>query len=486
MKGHALLVLSTAWVVAGCAVSPRVSDSAPPISAGRTWKHNAAFESSPATDSADLRDRAWWLLFDDDELTHLISEAALGNLDVQVALARRDAARAGVVEAGAERWPGLRTSVQGNQTKISNRGGVDGDSDLIVEKNPAIRSSVGAELSYEVDLWGRVRANVAASRAEFRATSHDLRAARVAMGADIASQYFAVRTIDAVIALRGEHETLLRDIVHRERERLRAGIGDADSLLRAERDLLRLLDDCVTLLRERATAENRLAILLGKAPMEFTLASRPQWSAPSIDPPAFLPAAVLDARPDIAAASERIRAASSRVGEAQAARLPQFALTGAAGYASEALVNLITGSGLEWSLGSALQIPVFDGGRLRAREQAAVADASRARIEYQQTALRAFEEVENALVSLAAARARESAARETLQSLGRSTSLIQQQLAVGRVSKLALLTMQAEVLGTRESAIQARLTRLEAIVSLMRALGGGWCDRDGGQGQCSP
>lgn len=479
MKAHLLLALAGAGLVGGCAVRSSVSDSAPPIAADGTWKYQSALESSPASDPAEVCSRAWWLRFGDDELARLISAAAPNNLDVQVALARRDAARAGVAEAEAEWWPSLRTSAQSNLTRISSPGRVNGDSDLIVEKNPATRHSVSAELSYEVDLWGRVRANAAANRAEFRASSHDLRAARVAMSADIASQYFNVRTIDAVIALRGEHEALLRDIAHRERERLRAGVSDADSLLRAERDLLRVLDDGATLLRERATAESRLAILLGEVPMKFALAPRPQWSAPLITPPALLPAALLDARPDIAAAGERIRVASSRVGEAQAARLPQFTLTGTAGTASEALNKLVAGRGLELSFGPSLQIPIFDGGRLRAREQAAVAEARRARIEYQQTALRAFEEVENALAAITAARARESAARETLQSVGRSTSLVQQQLEVGRVSRLTLLTMQAEELAARQSVLQAESARLEAIVSLMRALGGGWCDSDG-------
>ena len=180
-----------------------------------------------------------------------------------------------------------------------------------------------------------------------------------------------------------------------------------------------------TLGQGRASAENRLALLLAKAPMQFRLTSIASWEAPSITLPAYLPAAVLETRPDIAAMSERVRAANARIGEARAARLPQLTLTGAAGYASDALSKLIRGDAFEWSWGPALQLVLFDGGRLHARVEQARAQANQARLDYRQTALRAFEDVENALASITAARTREQAAVETRQSLGKSTSLLQ-------------------------------------------------------------
>lgn len=475
MKRTVCIALAVS-LTAGCAIGPRV-DELPPVPVEPTWKHAPAPGIPDAQDAPD-RAEAWWLRFEDPELSRFIAMAAQENLDLQVALARRDAARALSDEASAGWWPTLNVNAQSRRAKVSRReflrGGDGGDEAAIAApENPATRHSIDVESNYEVDLWGRVRSGIVAGRAEFRATEHDARAARIAVTAEIAAQYFSVRAADTLAALRSQREALLRDIVRRERDRLRAGVSDADTLLRAERDLLQLQEDNTALVRDRAAAENSLAILLGQAPMQFELASRADWRAPTIAPTAFMPAAVLESRPDIAAMAERMRAANARIGEARAARFPQLSLTDAAGYASDALSRLIRGDSFEWSFGPALQIPLFNGGRLRAREQGAIAQATQARVEYRQTALRAFEEVENALASIAAARAREQAARDTLQSLGKSSSLLQSQLAVGRISRLPLLLTQAEELTAHETTLRAQLEALEAHISLMRALGGG-------------
>lgn len=480
----ALCAALCAMLIVGCAAGRAVGGPPPNVpQAGAEWKHQAVLVSAGPGAGDAARGDQWWCDFGDEELTQLISAGVSDNLDVRVALARRDAARATVTVARADLWPHLRGVVETRRAKIPERDLVRGSTvdpgmGLLAQHNPATRHSVELEASYEVDLWGRVRAGAASHAAELRATSHDVRTARTALAAEVATEYFAVRTADALLTSRRDREALLRDITRREGERLRAGVSEADALLRAQRDLLQLQQDTAMLTRERASAENRLAILLGRAPTQFTLAPREHWSAPRVAPPALLPTAVLETRPDIAAAGERVRVATARAGEARAARLPQLTLTSAAGYASESLRHFLRMDTLKWWVSPVLQLPLFDAHKLRAQARSAAAEAARAQLEYQHAALRALEEVENALAALAAAREREQAALETSQSLAKSAGLIQQQLVVGRVSRLPLLSIQAEESLAREVGLRAQLDMLAATVALMRALGCGWGERE--------
>lgn len=473
-----------AMLIVGCAADRAVDGPAPNVpQAGAEWKHQAVLVSAAPTALDVARNDQWWRRFGDEELTQLVSTGVSDNLDVRVALARRDAARAMAAAARADLWPHLRGVVETRRAKIPERdlvrgSTVDPGTGLLAQHNPATRHSVELEASYEVDLWGRVRAGAASDAAELRATSHDVRTTRTALAAEVATEYFAIRTADALLTLRRDREVLLRDILRREGERLRAGVSEADALLRAQRDLLQLRQDTAMLTRERASAENRLAILLGRAPTRFTLAPREHWSAPRVAPPALLPAAVLETRPDIAAAGERVRVATARAGEARAARLPQLALTSAAGYASESLRHFLRMDTLGWRVSPVLQFPLFDARELRAQARTAAAEAARAQLEYQRTALRALEEVENALAALAAAHEREQAALETSQSLAKSAGLLEQQLVVGRVSRLPLLSTRAEEMLAREATLHAQRDTLDATVTLIRALGSDWSERE--------
>ena len=472
---QSLQTIALLLLLAGCAARPPANDTFQ--AAAPSWKKRIEPASTPSESTADPR-AADWIPDDDPDLNELITRATADNLDLRELFARRQAAHADVLAARAGLWPLARLNMRSQRSQIPKgdtlqREVGDVGPELFTLENPATRHALGVEASYEIDLWGRLRSALDAASAELRASEHDVRTAQISIAADVALEYFAVRSADRQLLLRDERAHLLRDLVHRERARLSAGVVDAVSLLRAERDLLDLQHDTASLQQAREEAENRLALLLGTSPSEFTLAPRKDWAAPRPTPPALLPAAVLESRPDIAAARARLYAADARLGEARAARLPALTLTGLAGFASEALHRLLRQDTREWSIGAALQVPVFDG-RLRAQTETAAAEATRLRATYRNTALRAFAEVENALSAFAAAREREDAARASKDSLTESVSLLSEQVAAGRTSRLPLIASQAEALLAQEAAYEAERDRVAATVALLRALGVSW------------
>jgi outer membrane protein, multidrug efflux system len=446
-------------------------------SAAHTWKKRVVQAPNSTPGTAEQ----WafgWNLDDDPELRELIIRAAAANQDLRELFARREAARAGVRSARADLWPIPRINMRTQRSKITERDVREreaGDLDpvLLTLENPSTRHALGLEANYEIDLWGRVRSAIAAAAADLRASEHNLRAAQISIAADIALEYFAIRNADRQLVLRTERENLLRDLVRREQARLSAGISDATPLLRAERDLLAVQQDSASLRQSREEAQNRLALLLGVSPSEFTLASRSDWVVPRPAPPALLPAAVLESRPDIAGARERLYAADARLGEAQAARLPTLTLTGLAGFASDALHRLVRKDAREWSIGAGLQLPLFDG-RLQAQTEVAAAETVRLRAAYWSTALRAFSEVENSLSALAASYVREESARATHDSLAKTVSLLGAQVAAGRTSRLPLIARQTEEVLAQEALYEAERDRLASSVALLRALGIAW------------
>lgn len=472
---HRPALLALLLLLTGCVARQRAEDDfrTPPAA----WKKHFVQAPTSTSGAAD----PWaigWNLDDDPELRELIIRAAAANQDLRELFARRQASRADVRSVRADLWPIPRINARSQRSKITERDfqvreAGDLDAALLTLENPSTRHALGVEAVYEIDLWGRVRSAIAAAEADLRASEHDLRAAQISIAADIALEYFAIRNADRQLILRTEREDLLRDLARREHARLSAGISDATALLRTERDLLAVQHDAAALRQSREEAENRLALLLGVSPSEFTLASRSDWVVPRPAPPALLPAAVLESRPDIAGARERLYAADARLGAAQVARLPTLTLTGLAGFVSDALHRLLRNDAREWSIGAGLQAPMFDA-RLQAQTEVAAAETLRLRAAYRSTALRAFGEVENALSALAASYVREASARATRDSLAKAVLLLDAQVAVGRTSRLPLIATQTEELLAQEAVCEAERDRLASSVTLLRALGIAW------------
>lgn len=433
---------------------------------GTRWK--------PAQPAEQQERGQWWLAFHDPVLDQLVDEAAHGNQDLAGAVARVKQARelAGIAEA--DRVPQVGVAASARRMRASPLElGLAPDSVNV----PASIYNARLSASYEVDLFGRVSSNVAAARGDAAAALAGYRSVLLALQADVAQTYFRLRATDA------ELDTLKRTVQLREQtvritqSRFDNGdIGEFD-LSRARTELSTARAEAVGLQRQRAAFEHALAVLLGKPAGSFGFKPRALTDAallPAI--PAGLPSALLERRPDIAAAQHAMEAANARIGVARSARFPALTLNGSAGGVGTSFAEVFNWSSRSWLLAAGLTAPLIDGGRNRAnvrRSEAVLAEAVAA---YRQSVLGAFAEVEDNLAGLRVLAGQAGEIDDALLSARRSADLAQKLYDAGRSSYLDLLDAQRNLAAVERTAVQLRGSRAVATVALIRALGGGWDD----------
>ncbi|WP_020654131.1 efflux transporter outer membrane subunit [Massilia niastensis] len=424
---------------------------------GTRWKQARAAEQQARGE--------WWLAFADPTLTGLIAEAGAANQNLAVATARVKQARAIAGIAGADRSPqvGFGAGVQ-RGTSPTEGGG------------PA-STSYQAQLtaSYEVDLFGRVAANVSAARNDAATAEANLRSVQLALQADVAQTYFRLRATDAELVTLNDTVRLLEENVKVNQRRFDLGdIGEFD-LSRARTELARWRADAIGLQRERAAAEHALAVLLGKPPAGFGLPSAPIADSSTLPViPAGLPSTLLERRPDIAAAQRTMEAANARIGVARAAMFPAIGIGASGGGVGGALSDVFKMSSKSWMLGALLSLPVIDGGRNKANVARSEAVLEESVAEYRQKVLVAFSEVEDNLAGLRILSAQAEQVDEALASARRSADLAQKLYDAGRSSYLDLLDAQRNLANVERSAVQLRGNHAVTTVALIRSLGGGW------------
>ena len=469
---------SSAWGVlalaslAGCAVGPdyqRPSAVAtmPDAYAGATgeWK--------TATPQAHVPKGPWWEVFEDHELNRLEVQAAEANQTLQAAVARFAKARAAADVARSGLFPRISAAFSATrQGEAANR-------PLSATGEAAGRAAtydnfiLPFDFSYELDLWGRVRRQVEAARAEEMADAADLEAVRLAVAAEVAADYFTLRALDA-------EKSALAAIIEADRKALeltrnrRAGglVSDLDAA-QAETVLKTAEAQMTALLLARRGFENALAALTGQPAPLFEVAQRPLDCEPPIVP-ADMPSALLERRPDIAAAERRMAAANAGIGVAQAAFFPAVRLKGLAGLQSLDAGTLFTWSSRLWAVGPSLSLPVFEGGQRRAELRAAKAQYEETVARYRETVLAAFAEVENNLAAqqlLAREYEQEMAA---LQSARRQLEIATHRYRAGLVTYLEVTAAQNAAMERERAVARLRGQRFLAAVALVKSLGGGW------------
>jgi multidrug efflux system outer membrane protein len=334
-----------------------------------------------------------------------------------------------------------------------------------------------ATIAYEVDLFGRLASAEEAARLDTERRAALFGATLLSLQADVAQAYFLIRELDAAQALYGNVVKLRADTVKLLQRRFEEGdIAELD-LARARSELAAARSESLGLSRQRAMAEHALAILLGKQPAEFSLPAMPLGRL-SIDVPAGLPSALLERRPDIAAAERAMAAANARVGVARAAWFPRLSLTGALGYESDGLGDLFKYASRSFVfgplVGTALSLPIFDGG---ARE-AGVNQARAAYVEdsarYRQTVLQAFREVEDNLAQLRILGEQHREQDSAVGAAERAARIARLQYREGAVSYLNVIDAERSVLQQQRLAVGLDGERARSTVNLIRALGGGW------------
>lgn len=467
MRDRAIALALGACALAGCAST---ADYEPPrLSLPGEW---AADGAGRAATEIPYR---WWTLFRDATLDRLVDEALAHNTDLALAAARVDEARALLDVGEAELWPAVDATAQRSRGRLSERTDtpLPPGTPLTSTNNRAVLN-----VSYEVDLFGRLRSATAAARAQLLASRAAQETVRIGIAADVARGYYGLIALDSqVAATRRSLELRARDL-ELQRIRYKAGLIGDFQLRQREAEVAAARAQLPALERDRAAQELALAVLLGRAPralLEDGVARAAENEAMPPDVvPEGLPSELLLRRPDLVQAEQQLVAANAQLAAARAAFFPRIPLTGFIGGESASLSDLFTGPARIWEVGAAVVQPIFQGGRLSGERDAASARERQALAQYRRAVQSAFVEVRQAVIT-------QDRAREIYEAEGERMTALADTLRLARIRYDNGLASQLEVLDAERSLLQAELNRIaalrdrrSAVVDLIRALGGGW------------
>ena len=470
------LVLIAVALLAGCSLAPKLEQ--PEVDVPAQYKalgpDEPRGEWKPAEPADAVPRGEWWKVFNDPTLNELEAQAIAANQTLKIAAARLAQSRAVVGVVNAERYP--RVDAGFGPSRIKPTGvslGLPQGTDI--PPYTVWRGQLTA--SWEVDLFGRISDSVAAARSEADAAAALYGATMLAVQADVAQVYFGLRQTDDELRVVRETVASRTETLRLVQRRFDAGDVSELDLAQAKTEVGLAQTQVYGLERQRAQLENGLAVLLGKAPASFSLASAPLPTAlPSVPP--GLPSTLLERRPDVAAASRTMAASNARIGVAKAAFFPVLRITGLAGYESNDLNELFQWSSRTWALGpiagTILSMPIFDGGRNQANLDRSYAVLEESVGVYRQTVLGAFAEVEDNLVALRTLAGQAEATRESVQSATRALQVAESRYKAGATSYLQVVDSQRTLLVVQRLDAQFRGARAVSTVALIRALGGGW------------
>jgi NodT family efflux transporter outer membrane factor (OMF) lipoprotein len=469
----ALLVLLLLTLM-GCTVGPKYVKASVPTPMAYKEEPPSSNQGADQWRPANPADQAsrgeWWEIFDDPELNGLEEQVATSNQTLKIYEARFREARAAIRFTRASQFPTISTSPSAAYTKNSD---YSTDSPSKVQQASTGDFVLPFDLSYELDLWGRVRRSVAAAREGAQATAADYETAKLSLEAELAMDYFELRSADAQKQLLDDTLKAYTDNVQLTTHRFKGGVAPRADVAQAQTqlDTTRVQDTDVTV--QRAQFEHAIAVLIGKPPAEFSLAAAPlKGQLPSI--PTGLPSELLQRRPDIAAAERRMAEANQQIGIARAAYFPTVMLDGTAGFEGTQGSNWFTWPAAFWALGPALAETLFDAGRRRATSESARANYDATVATYRQTSLTAFQEVED---NLAALRILENEAQQQDQAVASSKDslhLFTSRYKGGVDTYLQVITAETTELANERNAIDILRRRMDASVLLVKALGGNW------------
>jgi multidrug efflux system outer membrane protein len=410
----------------------------------------------------------WWKLFHDATLDELESRTLGSNQDLRAAAARVEQARAAAGAARSAFWPQIAISPSAVRERTSRTT----ENVFPDPLTTTYRAPLGA--SWELDLFGRVRRSTESAAAEAEASAATFESVRLALTAEVAANYFALRALDREVALLRETVALRRRASDLIGSRFRSGAAAEIDTARAETELATTEAEVAAVGQRRASVKNALAVLVGTAAPDFDLA--PDAKAPGVPPtiPPGLPAELLERRPDVAAAERSVAAANARIGLAKAAFFPAISLTGSAGFASGDIDRLTRADSRVWSFGPSIYLPIFQGGRNRANLARSRAAYDEAVAGFRQRVLAAFREVQDALTAGALLTTQSEAQERALAAARRATALAQIRYDAGFVSYLDVIDAQRTALAIERATVQLTAARFAASVDLVRALGGGW------------
>jgi NodT family efflux transporter outer membrane factor (OMF) lipoprotein len=459
----------TAWLAA-CSFAPPYSR---PKSAEVPdhYRETTDWKEAQPSDGAPKGD--WWTMYSDPQLNTLESKAADANQNLKAALARLQQARADTRIARADLFPSIDAKAYAERARVSP------NSPQFVEGRPTQGDDfdMEADLSYEIDLWGRVRNEVAAARANNQASAADLGALQLSIQAEVATDYFGLRSYDTQGQLLDKTVDDYQKALDLTQTLFDNGAAALSDVEQAKTQLFTAQTQAADTRLLRAQLEHGIAVLMGENPSTFELPENPlpqDATPPGIDP--GMPSALLERRPDVAEAERRVSAANAQIGVARAAYFPQFTLVADGGFNSVHASNWLSAPSQFWSLGPQMTLPLFEGGRLVAQTERAKAAYSEQVATYRNTVLTAYQEVEDNLAALRQLEKESNTEAQAVEASGIALAKSQDRYVEGLVTYLEVATTETTALQAQLSRINIQTRRLDASVMLIKALGGGWHD----------
>ena len=457
--------LTIPLLLAGCAVGPNYKR--PPLAVPDQYRGATA-----QVRAASLAETKWSELFQDETLKQLIAEALEQNLDLALASERVEEARAQFRITGADRYPFLYAAAQFSAIRPSSIG-----SNNMVPAGTSLDASytqAGGVLSWELDLWGRLRRLTESARAQYLATEEARRGVMVSLIGDVASAYFTLRERDLELEIaRGTRDMAERSV---QLVGLRHDHGAASGLdvQQAEELLYLATAQIAGIQRDIAQAENAISLLLGRTPGDIPRSkAMDDFGLPPVLPPG-LPSSLLERRPDIREAEQRLIAANAQIGVAKAYYFPQISLTGFLGGQSRALLEIFTAPARYWNITPTALLPIFNAGQVRVGVRLSETQKREMLISYQRTIYSGFREVSDALIRYERTREQHRQQDRLVHALSETARLSNLRYQGGLDSYLQVLDAERSLFQGRLTLAQLSLQEVLSFVQVYRALGGGW------------
>ncbi|WP_233840175.1 efflux transporter outer membrane subunit [Dyella sp. 2HG41-7] len=461
-----LAFVIAAALVSGCSLAPHYQPPATPKAA--TYQDMGPWVSAQPSDQ-EMREN-WWHRYDDAELDALQTKLLANNADLAAALAHYQQAQAFSAQAHSELFPQIGLGADAQRQRQSKH--------APPLRNPAAPSdynsyTVGAQASYEVDLWGRVRNSVEAGRDNALAAAADLASAQLSLQAQLADNYMQLRGLDQQIALLQQTMQAYEKALKLTQTLHAGGIVSGLDVSRAQTQLSDARSQWSQTVAQRVLIQDAIAVLVGENAANFNLPVQSESIAVPVIP-LDVPSTLLQRRPDVAAAERRVAAANAGIGVARAAWFPSLTLNAQAGFQSTGWANLLTAPNRIWALGPALAYDLFDGGYRKATIDAAKAKTDEAGATYRGVVLSAFQQVQDNLALLDHLGNARSDQKDAADAAQHALDLSMTQYKHGAVSYLDVVQAQTVALQEQRGLLQLDTQRLRASVQLIRALGGGW------------
>ena len=447
------------------AVAPSFKEAPPASVASDGWK--------PGQPSDGRLKGDWWTIFDDPQLNALEAQVDGANQSLKAAEANFRAARAQVGYERSNEAPTIGTAPSvsavrnsANQPYFPATLANNGSGDFILP----------VDLNYEIDLWGRIRRSVTAARESAQASDADLESARLSMHAELAMDYFGVRSADAQEKLLDDTVKAYESALQLTRDRFEGGAAPQSDVSQAQTQLDQTRVQRTDIEVQRAQYEHAMAVLIGKPPAALTLPPLPlNLQAPAIPQiPGMVPATLLERRPDIAADERRMASANEQIGIAQAAYYPTLSLSASAALQGTSALNWFTWPSRFWAVGPSFSETLFDAGRRRSVKNITLAQYDSNVANYRQTVLTAFQQVEDNLAALRVLTNEAQQQHEATASAEQSLDLFQTRYEGGVDTYLQVITWQTAALSNQRNDLDILQRRLDASVLLVKALGGSW------------